>query len=81
MITKEQRKEIETACKSLYVGNDYKSMYIHLNNVLRNYSTLLAEHNPEFGDISDKEASLDIFTLRTIIDAIEPLIIEDLDKA
>lgn len=81
MITEEKRKEIESACKSLYAGNDYKSMYIQLNNVLRNYSTLLAEHDPKFGDVPSESASLDIFVLRSIIEAIEPLVIEDIDKA
>ena len=77
-MTQQERQKIEEACKALFSGENYKGMYLHLNHLLLSYSTLLAEHNPEFGDISDKEAGECLFTIEQLIKAIEPLIYEDL---
>lgn len=79
MVTKEQRKEIEDACNVLYVNSNYKQLYLDLNNVLRNYSTLMAEHDPKFCDMQSEETDRDISTLRILIQNIEKLIIEDLN--
>ena len=80
MVTKEQRKEIENACSTLYVGNDYKSLYLHLNSILRNYSAMMAEHDSQFGEVITEEASQDIFTLSSLIGVIEKLVADDLDS-
>lgn len=77
MVTKEQRKEIEDACKVLTVNSNYKELYLDLSSVLRSYSVLMAEHDPKYGDLSTVETSRDIETLRILICSIERLIIDD----
>lgn len=80
-MTQEERKRIEDACSALYSGKDYKVMYLCLNQLLQSYSRLLAEHNnSHFGDIPEDEASNNLYTISTLINAIEPLIKDDIFK-
>lgn len=80
MVTKEQRKEIEDACKVLTVNSNYQELYIDLNHILRYYSTMMAEHDPKFGDVPTEETSQDINLLNILITNIERLIIDDLNS-
>ena len=80
MVTKEQRNEIENACRVLYAGNDYKDLYFQLNSILRNYSAMMAEHDDQFGAVVQEQASQDVFTLSSLIGVIEDLVIDDLNS-
>lgn len=77
-MTQEERKRIEDACSTLYLGENYKGLYINLNHLLLSYSSLLAEHDPKFGDVSTDELSKNINTIEVLIRTIEPLITDDL---
>lgn len=77
-MTQEERKRIEDACSTLYPGENYKGLYINLNHLLLSYSSLLAEHDPKFGDVSTDVLSENINTIEVFIRTIEPLITDDL---
>ncbi|MBR6989630.1 MAG: hypothetical protein IKH95_07385 [Bacteroidaceae bacterium] len=47
---------------------------------MRNYSAMMAEHDPQFGEVIPEEASQDIFTLSSMIGVIEKLVADDLDS-
>ena len=77
----EERKRIEDACSTLYFDGDYKDLYLNLNHLLLSYSSLMAEHDSSFGEVPGNETCSSLYTIETLIKAIEPLIIEDLKKA
>ena len=81
MVSEEQRRAIETAVRTIYLGEDYKAFYINLVRLMRDYSALIAEHDPKYGEIGQEEATSDIFTIELLIRSIEPLIIDDLLKS
>lgn len=80
-MTQEERKRIENACSTLFPDADYKDLYLQLNHLLLSYSSLMAEHDPNFGEVPSNETCSSLYTIEVLIKAIEPLIIEDLKKA
>lgn len=78
MVSKEQREAIVNAVRTMYPGEDYGVFYLNLVNLMRNYSSLMAEHDLKYGDISQEEASRDLYTLETLMRSVEPIVIEDM---
>lgn len=80
MVSEEQRKAIETAVRTIFSGDDYSSLYINLVRLMRDYSALIAGHDPKYVEIGQEETTSDLCTIEILMRNIEPLIIDDLLK-